>query len=101
MFSNNSYISSIDLGECEQRLKEQEKLSDEDDLIVFKIDLKNEDLSSTYVQYEIYNPKTLQLIPIKVCKDILIIINIPVNINKNNKSFYDSLTQPGYNLFKW
>ena len=54
--SNNQNISSIDLGECEQRLKEQEGLSNEDNLIVLKTDIKSSDLSSTYVQYEIYNP---------------------------------------------
>ena len=40
--NNNPNVSSIDLGECEQRLKEQEGLSDEDNLIILKTDIKNE-----------------------------------------------------------
>ena len=60
--SNNPNISSIDLGECEERLKKQEGLTEKNHLIVLKTDIKNEDLSSTYVQYEIYNPVTLNII---------------------------------------
>ena len=63
------------MGECEQRLKEQEGLSNEDNLIVFKTDIKSSDLSSTYVQYEIYNPKTLELFSTDVCEDISITVN--------------------------
>ena len=80
--SNNPNVSSIDLGECEQRLKTQEGLLDEDNLIVFKADIKSKDLSSTYVQYEIYNPKTLKIISMDICKDITIRISIPANLNK-------------------
>jgi len=97
--SNNPNISSIDLGVCEQLLKTQEGLSDEDNLIVFKIDIKNEDLSSTYVQYELYNPKTLKRISIGVCTDISISVKVPVNLDESSKSLYDSLSQLGYNLF--
>ena len=97
--NNNPNVSSIYLGECEQRLKEQEGLSDEDDLIVFKTDIKNEGLSSTYVQYEIYNPITLQPISLEVCKDIPISVSVPVNLDENTKSIYDSLSKSGYNLF--
>ena len=87
---NNPNTSSIDLVDCEQRLKTQEGLSDEDNLIVFKIDIKNEDLSSTYAQYEIYNPKTLKIISMEVCKDITISVNVPVNLDESSKSLYNN-----------
>jgi hypothetical protein len=58
--NNNPNISSIDLGKCEELLKEQEGLSENDNLIILKTDIKNEDLSKTYVQYEVYNPVTLK-----------------------------------------
>ena len=47
--SNNPNISSIDLGECESLLKAQENLTESDNLIVLKTDIKSQDLSSTYV----------------------------------------------------
>ena len=97
--NNNPNISSIDLGECEERLKKQEGLTENDHLIILKIDIKNEDLSSTYVQYEIYNPKTLNIISLDICSDIPISVSVPVNLDENTRSIYDSLSKSGYNLF--
>ena len=95
----NLNISSIDLGECEKILKNLSNLPDDEDLIVYKIDLKNEDKSITYIQYEIYNPRTLELISLDPCKNISITIDVPISLNENTQSIYNSLNQLGYNLF--
>ena len=50
--NNDPDTSSIDIGDCEKILKEKEGLSEDEDLIIFKIDIKSDDLSKTYVQYE-------------------------------------------------
>ena len=92
-------VSSIDLGECEKILKNNSGLTDDEDLIIFKIDIKNEDLSATYVQYEIYNPLNFELMSLDICKDILITVRIPINLNEETQNIYDSLVQSGYNLF--
>ena len=97
--SNNPNVSSIDLGKCEELIKSQEGLNEDDNLIVLKTDIKSDDLTSTYVQYEIYNPFTLKLISLDICKDIPIGVTIPVNLDENTQSIYDSLSQSGYNLF--
>ena len=97
--SNNPNVSSIDLGDCEKLIKDQEGLSEDDNLIILKTDIKNNDLSSTYVQYEIYNPNTLKVISLEVCEDLPISVSIPVNLDENTKSMYDRLSQSGYNLF--
>ena len=55
--NDNPKVSSIDLGNCEKLIKGKAGLSEEDQLIVLKTDIKSEDSSITYVQYEIYNPK--------------------------------------------
>ena len=96
---SNPNVSSIDLDECEKILKNNSGLSDEEDLIVYKIDIKNENLSTTYVQYEIYNPRTLTIMPLDDCKDTKIKVNIPVNLDESSQSIYDSLSKSGYNLF--
>ena len=96
---NNSNISSIDLGICEEILKEKEGLSKEHNLIVFKIDVKSEDLSKTYVLYEIFNPITLKRIDMESCKNIPIGINVPFNLDENTKNIFYNLNQSGYNLF--
>ena len=97
--SNNPNISSIDLGECESLLKAQENLTENDNLIVLKTDIKSEDLSSTYVQYEIYSPVTLSKVSMEVCKDISIGVSVPVSLDGSTLSIFDSLSQSGYNLF--
>ena len=97
--NNNLNISSIDLGECEHRLKVKEGLSENHHLIVLKLDIKNEDLSSIYVQYEVYNPVNFQKLSLDICEDIPIIISIPANLDESTKSIYNSLYKSGYNLF--
>ena len=97
--NNNPNISSIDLGICEEILKRQEGLSKEDNLIIFKIDIKNADLSKTYILYEIYNPITLNRINMEACENNPIGISFPVNLDENTKNIYYSLNQSGYNLF--
>ena len=97
--TNNPNVSSIDLGICEERLKAQENLTENDDLIILKIDIKSDDLSTTYVQYEIYNPITNKLVSLEVCDDLQISVNVPVSLDENTKSVYSSLSHSGYNLF--
>ena len=97
--SDNPNVSSVDLGECEELLKQQGELSDTDKLLIIKTDIKSDDLTSTYVQYEIYNPKTLEKMSMDICKDVSIGVSVPVNLDQNTKSIIDSLSQSGYNLF--
>ena len=98
-FSNFLNVSNVDLRECEKRLKKKEGLSENDNLIIFKIDIKNEDLSSTYVQYEIFNNYTLKQLNLSICNDIKIQINAPIYLNNNIEILYENLSELGYNLF--
>ena len=76
-------VSSIDLGECENLLKDHYNISRDESLIIFKIDIKTEDLSSTYVKYEIYDPKKEKKLKLDICKDAPISISVPVILDKN------------------
>ena len=96
---DNPDISSIDLGECENILKEKNGIPFEESLLIIKTDIKNDDLSITNVQYEIYNPITLDKLDMNLCKEVKIIVNSPVNLNYDTLSLYDSLSESGYNLF--
>ena len=97
--NDNPNVSSIDIGECEDIIKEKEGLTDEDNLIILKMDLKNEDSSSTYVQYEVYNPKTSKMISLDICEGVPISISVPIKLEENTQSLYNSLSDSGYNLF--
>ena len=94
---NDKDISNVDIGKCEDYLKG--KYNIEEDLIIIKSDIKNEDLTKTFVQYDIYNPENLEKFDINECKDFPIIINTPVYLSNDIELLYDSLNKSGYNLF--
>ena len=95
-----SYISSIELDECEERIRTEYHLKENDDLIILKTDISDEkDPSKIIVQYEIYDPYTLEMIPLDICDDTTININIPVELDDVTKSLYKSMNNSGYNLF--
>ena len=101
-FQKNSdmpFISSVDLGECEALIREQEGLADDEDFFMIKMDLKNEDSSATFVQYEIYNPNTLELVNLDICDNVTITMQIPVFLGNDTESLYASLAKYGYQLF--
>ena len=91
-------VSNIDLGDCEDLLKTTNNIPESESLIIFKTDIKSEDLSSTYVQYEVYDPIDLRKLNLDICKDVEIAINVPVYLNSSIESLLDSLSQSGYNL---
>ena len=95
----NPKISSIDLGLCENIIKNKSGLSDNDELAMIKIDIKSDDLMTTYVQYEIYNPKNNSLIPLDICENIQIVISTPVKLLDRTEYIFNNLKDSGYNLF--
>ena len=95
----NLNVSIIDLGECENKLKEKYNIPKEYTLIIFKIDIQSINQSLTFVQYEVYNPETFDQLDLDVCNNILINITIPANLDSEISALYKSLTSYGYNLF--
>ena len=96
--NENSNISIIDFSDCEKIIRETYNIKEEDELIMLKSDIFNED-SKIYVQYEIYNPYTLESIPLDICNKVKININIPITLNETTESLLKSLSNSGYNLF--
>ena len=64
--SNNKGISNIDLGDCEQKLKQYYSIKDEESLIIYKQDIKTDNLATTYVLYKIYHPYTLRQLNLSI-----------------------------------
>ena len=95
----NPNVSSIDLGDCEKELKKHEGIPDNMSLIVFKTDIKTEDLTQTFVQYEIYDPRDLHALDLSICKDMSICVSTPVKLDSTTSSLYDTLKESGYDLF--
>ena len=97
--SDNPNISSIDLGGCEQELRDEYGIPAELSLIVFKTDIKTQNSTQTYVQYEIYDPRNFTKLNLTICKNDKISVSTPVKLSQATSSLYDILKESGYDLF--
>ena len=87
--NTNKNISSINLGDCEDKLKEVYKINSSLPLIIFKIDYFSPDTLIPIIGYEIYHPINKSKLDLKHCEEILIKLNIPVNIDESKLFRYD------------
>jgi len=92
-------VSNIDLGECGEILKNKYCKSKNDSLTILKLDIRLENETSTYVQYEIYEPNSKILLTLEECTGTNVVIDVPIELNTEMESLYDWLSQSGYNLF--
>ena len=97
--TDNQNVSNIDLGLCEGKLRSRYGIDEADPLVVIKVDTKSEDLTQTYVQYQIYDPRDLTPLDLSICNGIQININTPVVLDNATSNLYDKLKESGYNLF--
>ena len=95
---NKAYenISIIDLKDCENQLKYIYNISLNDTLIIFKYDYILKEISTPIVGYEIFHPKTKKILDLNHCKDKIIDIITPVNIDENKLYKHD----PNNNYYK-
>ena len=98
-FPNSTDVSTVDLGDCQKKLKEFYKIPEKESLIIYKTDIKTSDLIHSYIQYEIYNPLKLERLNLSICYDSKITINSKINLDESTISLYNSLMNSGYNLF--
>jgi len=85
----NKNVSTIDLGTCEEKLKNIYGIDKSLPLIIFKIDYFSPDTLIPIIGYEIYHPLNKSKLDLKYCEDILIKLNIPVIIDEENLFKYD------------
>ena len=90
--------STIYLGECENKLKEHYNISINETLLIFKIDIFENDSEIPIIEYEIYNSKTKAKLDLIFCKDKKIQINIPAKIDENNEFKYNPVSDYYYDL---
>ena len=90
--NNNEYnnISTILLGDCEEKLKKHYGIGKDETLIIFKLDIHQEGLLIPLVEYDVYNPLNLEKLNLSYCEDSKIGISIPVEIDENNLFKYNS-----------
>ena len=82
-------ISTIDLGECENILKDKYNIDKNIPLIIYKIDYSKEGLLIPVVGYEIYHPLNNSKLDLNYCNKEKVEINIPASINEDKMYKYD------------
>ena len=92
-------LSNIDLGECGEILKKKYCKKENDSLIMMKFDIKPENETSTYVQYEIFEPLSSIFLDLKECSKNKISIDVPIELDPEIEGLYQWLMESGYNLF--
>lgn len=80
-------------------MRHQESLSESEQFIIIKLDIKNTSLNTTYVQYEIFNPNNYQKVSLDICKNIPIKIYSPVTLDASKLELISSCQEQGYNIF--
>ena len=82
-------VSSIDLGECETKLRDIYEIDETLPLLIYKIDYFSNDSLIPIIGYEIYNPKNLSLLNLSYCSNNTIKLYIPVEIDEKNLFRHD------------
>ena len=90
--NNKQYnnISIIKLNQCEDRLKTKYNISEDESLIIFKVDILQDGLLIPKVEYEVYHPLTLEKLELDICNNITIEISLPVSINEDELYRYNT-----------
>ena len=85
--NNNKNETTINLKECETKLKKEYTIPSDESLLLFKIDISKEDIRIPIVEYEVYYPlngKNLENLDLSKCEDIKIDITLPIILNKDD-----------------
>ena len=86
----NNKISGIDLGLCENVLKDIYNINKDLSLIILKIDYYINYSLVPIILYEVFDPITLQKLNLSLCNNNNIIISLPTkNIDESNIYIYD------------
>ena len=89
----NDNRTSIDLGECENKLKEHYNIDKNLSLLILKIDVSNKGFLIPKIEYEVYDPISMKVLNLSVCENTKIDLAIPVSINEDKLFMYDTKSE--------
>ena len=85
--------STVNLGECEYKLKDSYNISYNDSLYLYTLEVKEQGMKIPKIEYEVYYPldnDELKILNLTYCKDMKIIISNSVSLkDKNNLDKYN------------
>ena len=82
----NMNITTIDLGECEDLLKDKYNISRNEKLYIKKIDIIQEGMKIPKIEFDVYyklNGINLEKLDLSICEDTKILFSIPIIISEN------------------
>ena len=82
--NENTNSTTINLGKCEEHLKEIYNISKESNLYILKIDKENKGKNYPLIEYEVFYPLTngkIEILNLSYCDGINIELSIPIKIN--------------------
>ena len=82
----NKSVSTIDLGECEKKIRNESNLSSNETLYIKKIDIFQEETKIQDVLYDVYyksSEEKLIKLNLTICANCKITLHIPINITDN------------------
>ena len=96
-------VTTINLGNCEDKLKDTYNISYNESLYIKKIDVKEEGMMIPKIEYDVYyklNQTNLVKLDLSYCSNSKIDISIPITITDNidkynaNSGFYNDICYP-------
>ena len=97
--NNTNIFSIIDLGKCENLLKNHYEINENISLIIMKYEKISNISSERSFQYEIYEPNNKTKLNLSVCNNLTIDIYKPVILSEKIQNLYNQLKELGYDLF--
>jgi len=92
-------FSVIDLGECEDLLKDHYHINKNGSLLIMKFEKITNISSERALQYEIYNPYNKEKLNLSICINTTIDVYTPIILSEKLKNLYEDLKYMGYDLF--
>ena len=98
-YNNSNQVSKIDLGFCEDILKEHYHINPNDSLIIIKFEKITNISTERTLQYKVYEPYNKTKLDLSLCDNTTISIYVPLELSEELKDLYNQLKDKGYNLF--
>ena len=99
MSGNNINLSIIDLGECENILREKYEIRDNDYLIILKNQNISNKITEKNIKFEVYDPYNKTKLNLSICDNVTINIYIPLELSEDIKNIYENMKKSGYDMF--
>jgi len=86
---NYNNTSILKLKDCEDILKSNNGINENQTLIILKIDIYKEGLLMPVIEYEVYHPTEFYKLNLTDCDNLKIVISLPVSINEDELYKHD------------